>query len=73
VKHLNQIGCLQRILKLVHLGNEIRRDTEFLGYEAFCSLNPMTVGCLPRGKTADKANKAGFTEAGNKALSRKAA
>jgi len=66
-------GCLQRFMKLVHLGNEIRRDTDFLGYEAFCSLNQATFGGLPREKAGEKAHKAGFAQAGDKVLSGKAA
>jgi len=75
VKHfsLRAGGYLQRFLKLVHLGHKIRCDTDFLGYEAFCSLNPVTLGCLSPGKAVEKANKAGFAEPDNKALSRKAA
>jgi len=28
------------VLRLIHLGNEIQRDTDFLGYEAFSRMNP---------------------------------
>ena len=75
VKHYSHRadGCLQRLLKLIHLGNEIRRDMDFLGYEAFCSLTQVTFWCLSPRKATKKGDKAGFTEAGNKVLSRKAA
>jgi len=55
------------------LGNEIQRDTDFLGYEAYSSLNMVTSRGLSKGKVAEKANKTRFTEHGNEALSRKAA
>jgi hypothetical protein len=75
VKHLAQKAgdCLQLLLKLVHPKNEIRRDTDFLGYEAFSSLNIVTFGSPSRVKVAEKANKAGFAEPGDEALSREAA
>jgi len=66
-------GCLRRLLKLAHLENEVRRDADFLGYEAFCSLTQVTFGYLSPRKGTKKSDKSGFTEAGNKVLSRKAA
>jgi hypothetical protein len=66
-------ACLQRLLKLVRLGKKLGRDTDFLGYEAFCSLNLVITGRLSPGRAAEKADKAGFVAADNKAFSRKAA
>jgi hypothetical protein len=75
VKHLaHRAGdCLQLLLKLVYPGNEIRRDTDFLGYEAFSSLNMVTFGSPSPVKVAEKANKAGFAEPGDEAFSQEAA
>jgi len=36
---------LHLVLRLIHLGNEIQRDTDFLGYEAFSRMN--TEGLRP--------------------------
>lgn len=30
---------LHLVLRLIHLGNEIQRETDFLGYEAFSRMN----------------------------------
>jgi hypothetical protein len=74
VKHISHIAgdYLRRLLRLVHLGDDVQRDTDFLGYEAY-SLNMVTSRDLSKRKVAEKTNKARFTEHGNEALSRKAA
>lgn len=76
VKHLSHRAgdCLQLLLKRAHLGNEGRRDADFLGYEAFCHLNMVTTfGLLSPGKATGKANESGFTEPENETLSQEAA
>lgn len=64
---------LRHILRLVHLEDEIQRDTDFLGYEAYSSLNMVTSRGLSQGQKAEKANKAKFTEHGQRGALRKAA
>ena len=75
VKHISHIAgdFLRRLLRLVHLEEEIQRDTDFLGYEAYSSLNIVTPRGLSKGKVAEKTDKVRFTEYGNESLSRKAA
>lgn len=75
MKHTSHIAgdFLRRLLKLFHLEDEIQCDTDFLGYEAYSSLNMVTSKGLSQGKVAEKANKARLTEQGNEVLSRKAA
>ena len=75
VKHFSHraAGYLRRLLKLVHTRNEMRCDTDFLGYEAFCSLGPVTFGCLSPRKTDEKADKAESVEPVDEVLSRTAA
>lgn len=75
VKRISYIAgeFLRRLLRLVHLGEEIQRDTDFLGYEAYSSRNVITSRGLSEGKEAEKASKARFTEHGQQGALRKAA
>jgi hypothetical protein len=48
---------LRLLLRLVHLGAEIQRETDFLGYEAYSSLNITSKG-LSQGNVAVITKKA---------------
>ena len=49
---------LRLLLRLVHLGAEIQREADFLGYEAYPSLNVVFFKGLSQGTVAVIAKKA---------------
>ena len=75
MKHISHIAgdFLRLLFKLVHLGAEIQRDTDFLGYEAYSSLNRVTSNGLSQRKVAVIDKKAGFVGSNKDSLPLKAA
>jgi hypothetical protein len=75
VKHIAHIAgdFLRFLLRLVHLGAEIQHDTDFLGYEAYSSLNMVTSKGLSQGKVAVIDKKAGSAGSSKESLPLKAA
>jgi hypothetical protein len=76
VKYIAHIaGVLLRPLqRLFYPRNEDKRDTDFLGYEAFSSIiSTLAIGSLPQVKAATKAKKPGFAKSNKKSIPLKAA
>jgi hypothetical protein len=66
-------NILSLILSRVHLEAEIQRETDFLGYEAYSSLDMVTSKGLSQGKIAVIDKRAEFTVSSKKTLPLKAA
>jgi hypothetical protein len=75
VKHVSHIAgdFLRLVLRLVHLGAEIQRDTDFLGYEAFSPISMADFGSLSQVKVATNAKRPGFVGPSKESLPLKAA
>lgn len=75
VKYISHIAgvLLRRILSLFHPRNEIKRDTDFLGFEAFSSISTLAVESLPQVKAATKAKEPGFAKSNKESIPLKAA
>jgi len=75
VKRIYSIAgnILRLLLRLVHLGAETQCDADFLGYEAYSSLNMVTSKGLSQGKLAAIDKRAAFTGPSKKSLPLKAA
>ena len=75
MKHVSYIAgdILHLLLRLVHLGAEIQSDTDFLGYEAYSSLNMVASKGLSQGKGAVIDKKAKFAGSSKGSLPLKAA
>jgi len=75
VKHISHIAgdYLRLLLRLVHLGGKIQHDTDFLGYEAYSSLNIVISKELSQGKVAVIDKKSELTGSSKESLPLKAA
>jgi len=75
VKHISHIAgdYLRLLLRLVHLGAETQCDADFLGYEAYSSLNIVISKELSQGKVAVIDKKSEFTGSSKESLPLKAA
>jgi len=75
VKYISHIAgvLLRPLLSLFHPRNEIKRDTDFLGYEAFSSISTLAIGSLPQAKAATEAKKPGFAKSNKESIPLKAA
>jgi len=75
VKHISHIAgeFLRFLLRLVHFGAEIQCETDFLGYEAYSSLNMVNTKGLSKGRVAVITKKAGSARSSKDTLPLKAA